>query len=182
MFHRAVAAIVIVMLPVISAGFFHFRDRRYAEGKHGRIPTLAGTLAAYRWAQYSSVIVAVASLYDHHWLLLQLYNSSVLLSYFGLSVSLAAIALYIWAKVRLGAQYSPCSDSWVANQLVATGPYAYIRHPIYAAILAWLLGLFIATGSVWIIMNFSLLAFYYRHRRGRRSAYLPKRSRLTADT
>ena len=50
----------------------------------------------------------------------------------------------------------------MANQLVATGPYAYIRHPIYAAILAWLLGLFIATGSVWIIMNFLLLAFYYR--------------------
>ena len=106
MFHRAVGAIVIVMLPIISAGFFHFRDQRYAEGKYGRIPTLAGTLAAYRWAQYSSVIVAVASLFCHHWLLLQLYPSSVyppsvLLLYLGLAVSLGAIALYIWAKVRL---------------------------------------------------------------------------------
>jgi protein-S-isoprenylcysteine O-methyltransferase Ste14 len=162
MFYRAIGTIVIVMLPIISAGFFHLRDRRYADGKHGRIRTLGGTLNVYRWAQYSSVIIAVASLFCRHWLLLQLYNSSILPTCFGLSVSLAAIALYIWAKLRLGAQYSPCSDSWVANQLVATGPYAYIRHPIYVAILAWLLGIFIATGSVWIIMNFALLAFYYR--------------------
>lgn len=161
MFYRAVDAIVILMLPVISAGFFCFRDQRYAAGKHGRIPALAGTLNVYRWAQYSSAIIAVASLFCHHGLLLQLYDSAVLL-YSGLSVSLAAIALYIWAKVRLGAQYSPCCDSWVANQLVATGPYAYIRHPIYVAVLVWLLGLFIASGSVWIIVNFALLGFYYR--------------------
>ena len=53
---------------------------------------------------------------------------------------------FVWAKVRLGAEYSPCFDSFAANRLIDTGPYAYVRHPIYVANLAWLLGAFLATG------------------------------------
>ena len=159
MFQSIVGMVVILTLPVISAIFFRYYDRRYAEGKHGRIPTLPGTLNVYRWAQYSTALIAAASLFCHHWALLQLY-SSVALFYVGISVCIAAVALYIFAKVRLGAQYSPAADSLAANRLVDTGPYAYVRHPIYDAILGWILGLFIATGSMWIVINFALLAFY----------------------
>ena len=71
------------------------------------------------------------------------------------------MALFAWAKVQLGAQFSPCFDSLVANRLIDTGPYAYVRHPLYVANLAWLLGAFLATGSAWIVMNVGVMALYY---------------------
>ena len=88
------------------------------------------------------------------------------LLYVGLAVCVAAMALWVWAKVRLGAQYSPCSDSLVANQLVDTGPYRYIRHPIYVAILGWILGCFDRHGCGVIVVNFASFSICYtRHRR-----------------
>lgn len=167
MFDSVVGTLVILMMPVISACYYHFFERRrYAEGKQVKIAAIPGAIYIYRWTQYSTILVAVTSLFCHHWALLQLYtalpiHTSAALVYVGLSVCLVAMALWVWAKVRLGAQYSPCSQSLVANRLVDTGPYAYVRHPIYVAILGWMLGCFMATGSVWIALNIVLLAYCY---------------------
>jgi len=160
MFYRVIGTVFILSYPMISASFFRFDRQRYAQGKRGHIPAIPGFRNVYRWVQVSTAIVAVASLFCHHPLLLQLYVPVALL-YVGPVVCIVATALFIWAKVCLGAQYSPCCDSLVANRLVDTGPYAYIRHPIYVANLMWLLGLFMATGSIWIAINVAIVALYY---------------------
>jgi len=160
MFYRIIGTVFILSYPIISASFYRFDRRRYTEGKHGHIPAIPGFRTAYRWVQLSTAIVAAASLFCRNPVLLQLYTSTGLL-YFGLSGCVGAMGLFVWAKMCLGAEYSPCCDSRVANRLIDTGPYAYIRHPIYVANLTWLLGLFIATGSVWIAMNIAIVALYY---------------------
>jgi protein-S-isoprenylcysteine O-methyltransferase Ste14 len=156
-----VGLLLLISLPAASAGFFYFYDRRrYSEGKQGNIPILPGFRAAYRWVQLSTIAVVVASLCTHYSILLQLHHSTGLF-YGGMSCCATALGLYVWAKVRLGAEYSPCSDSRVANNLIDSGPYRFIRHPIYTANLAWLLGWFIASGSVWIVLNLVLIAPYF---------------------
>ena len=164
MIHSVLAALVIPLLPITSALFYRFDRQRYSEGKSRRIPIIPGYRIAYRWVQLTTLIVAAASVAcedcAYGWALLQLYKPGAFF-YVGLSVCICSVALFVWAKVRLGTEYSPCCDSLVANRLVATGPYAYIRHPISAANMAWLVGAFVATGSVWIILNFGILALYF---------------------
>ena len=46
--------------------------------------------------------------------------------------------------------------------MCTNGPYAHLRHPIYTANLVLLLGFFIATGSLWLLINCGVLFAYYR--------------------
>jgi protein-S-isoprenylcysteine O-methyltransferase Ste14 len=48
-------------------------------------------------------------------------------------VEAAAIALMIWARMTMGQRSFHAAASPTAGGLITTGPYRYIRHPIYAA-------------------------------------------------
>ena len=108
----------------------------------------------------STIIASLGSFLTNHLLFLQLYNNVVLL-YIGISISTIAITLFVSAKLTIGEQYSPCFDSYVPNDIVQDGLYKYIRHPIYMANIILLLGMVVATGSVWIIINVIVLTTYY---------------------
>jgi protein-S-isoprenylcysteine O-methyltransferase Ste14 len=151
-----------VAFPVITAAFFYGATRQTnGEGERVRIPAIPGFRFAYRWVQLSTAAIVLGELFfDGHWALLQVFGA-LPLTYLGVAICVVAGAIFIWAKVRLGGQFSPCCDSLVANRLIDTGPYAYVRHPIYSANLAWQLGALLATGSLWIIINVAILLLYY---------------------
>ncbi|MCX8029411.1 MAG: hypothetical protein N2712_05370 [Brevinematales bacterium] len=52
--------------------------------------------------------------------------------YVGTVLSVFCLFLIFWDHAKLGENFSPSVDK--AKRLVKEGPYAYIRHPIYAAI------------------------------------------------
>ena len=60
--------------------------------------------------------------------LLQLHRSQIVST---LGIVMVVIAFYVFrqAKIELGKSYSPCFNSRVANDLIQTGIYGYIRHP-----------------------------------------------------
>jgi protein-S-isoprenylcysteine O-methyltransferase Ste14 len=68
-----------------------------------------------------------------------------------------AFLLLIWARVTFGRRSFHAAANPTAGGLVTTGPYAYVRHPIYAAIL-----LFVWTGVAanpsWRSLALGLLA------------------------
>ncbi len=71
-----------------------------------------------------------------------------------LSVALA------WSAVRhLGKQWRIQAGLSADHELVRTGPYGYVRHPVYASIL----GMLLATGFVWAWWPMLVLAliFYF---------------------
>jgi len=75
---------------------------------------------------------------------------------------LIALAIFSWASISLGFKASNLTNRGV----VTHGPYAYVRHPAYAAKnLAWwlgalpMLGMMMAAGS-WKGMGYSLLALF----------------------
>jgi protein-S-isoprenylcysteine O-methyltransferase Ste14 len=52
-----------------------------------------------------------------------------------LGLQIAAVLLMIWARITFGIRSFHYAANPTAGGLVTTGPYRYMRHPIYAAIL-----------------------------------------------
>ncbi|HEX3739060.1 MAG TPA: isoprenylcysteine carboxylmethyltransferase family protein [Terriglobales bacterium] len=50
------------------------------------------------------------------------------------------IALAIWARFYIGENWSSAVSIKVDHQLIRTGPYAWVRHPIYSGILLGMIG------------------------------------------
>jgi protein-S-isoprenylcysteine O-methyltransferase Ste14 len=53
----------------------------------------------------------------------------------GLAFQIAAIGLMIWARVTFGTRSFHAAADPTEGGLVTSGPYAHVRHPIYAAVL-----------------------------------------------
>ncbi len=67
----------------------------------------------------------------------------------GAALALVGIAFAIWARVVLGTNWSGLVMRVKEGQeLVQTGPYAIVRHPIYAGLLAALLGTALTVGTL----------------------------------
>jgi protein-S-isoprenylcysteine O-methyltransferase Ste14 len=70
-----------------------------------------------------------------------------------LGVALCAIGtgLAIWARAHLGRDWGPPMSVKEDPQLVTTGPYSYVRHPIYAGLWLAMLGSAIAQSAWWLV-------------------------------
>lgn len=51
-----------------------------------------------------------------------------------IAVQIAAVALMIWARVTFGRRSFHAAANPTEGGLVTTGPYRFVRHPIYAAV------------------------------------------------
>jgi protein-S-isoprenylcysteine O-methyltransferase Ste14 len=67
--------------------------------------------------------------------LVSLYAIGALISLQPIAIILQvfAVALMVWARVTFGSRSFHASADPTAGGLVTTGPYRYIRHPIYTA-------------------------------------------------
>lgn len=66
----------------------------------------------------------------------------------GAVLALLGFALTLWARVHLGGNWSGIVTVKQGHELVRSGPYAWVRHPIYAGLLAMLAGTALAIGQV----------------------------------
>jgi protein-S-isoprenylcysteine O-methyltransferase Ste14 len=57
----------------------------------------------------------------------------------GLVVQLAAVLLMLWARLTLGWRSYHATANPTQGGLVTRGPYRFVRHPIYAAIIYFLI-------------------------------------------
>lgn len=61
----------------------------------------------------------------------------------------AAVALFVWASRTMGRNWSVVARTRSNHELVTTGPFAHVRHPIYSAMGLLLLALAIGLGNEW---------------------------------
>lgn len=61
----------------------------------------------------------------------------------------AAVALFVWASRTMGRNWSVVARTRSDHELVTTGPFAHVRHPIYSAMGLLLLALAIGLGNEW---------------------------------
>jgi protein-S-isoprenylcysteine O-methyltransferase Ste14 len=133
----------------------------YSSGKRPQTSSLRGFRFIQKYIQASSIIVTTLSLnFEWTWLL-KMYNNSIM-HYCGLAISAIGTALFLWAKIVLAENFSPCYDAYTPFRIVKNGPYGLIRHPIYSANMLTVLGCMVASGSVWLGINVLVLYFSYR--------------------
>jgi protein-S-isoprenylcysteine O-methyltransferase Ste14 len=78
----------------------------------------------------------------------------------GLALFLAGLALAIWARLSLGHNWGMPMSEKVDPELVTTGPYRRVRHPIYSGILLAAMGTAVAVSWFWLIAVAVLGAFF----------------------
>ncbi len=80
----------------------------------------------------------------------------------GVIVCVAGVALAVWARANIGRNWGMPMSLREGHELVTSGPYAYIRHPIYSGLLLAMLGSALAANPVWLVLFVvSLVYFVY---------------------
>lgn len=72
------------------------------------------------------------------------------LPWLGLVVGVAATALLVWSHIALGDNFFGGMKIRTAHQLVTSGPYRWVRHPMYTAFILLGLAWFLLSGN-WLI-------------------------------
>lgn len=68
----------------------------------------------------------------------------------GGGIVVAGLVLLIWTHQTLGTSFSGNLEIREQHKLVTTGPYRWVRHPMYSAILLWATGLSLITAN-WFV-------------------------------
>jgi protein-S-isoprenylcysteine O-methyltransferase Ste14 len=71
----------------------------------------------------------------------------------GLGLALFAVGLgfAVWARIHIGRNWGTPMTQKEDPELVTSGPYRLVRHPIYSGILVAALGTAVALGWVWLL-------------------------------
>lgn len=73
---------------------------------------------------------------------------SAIYLWIGLCMTFTGVMFSIWARATLGRNWSGIVTVKQNHELIRTGPYALVRHPIYTGILFALLGTIIFDGKI----------------------------------
>ena len=80
----------------------------------------------------------------------------------GILLCASGVALAVWARSTLSTNWSAQVVIKENHELITTGPYAIVRHPIYTGFTATLLGTIIAVNiSIFILIVAALIILYY---------------------
>lgn len=66
----------------------------------------------------------------------------------GVALTFAGTGLAIWARLILGENWSARVTRKVGHELIQTGPYALVRHPIYSGLLLAVIGTALFVGEL----------------------------------
>jgi protein-S-isoprenylcysteine O-methyltransferase Ste14 len=82
------------------------------------------------------------------------------------------VAFAIWARRHIGRNWSGQVTIRKEHELIRTGPYARIRHPIYTGILLALAGTALAIGEYRAILAFAVIAIGFIVKAKREESFL----------
>jgi protein-S-isoprenylcysteine O-methyltransferase Ste14 len=76
----------------------------------------------------------------------------------GVAILAAGLVFAVWARVHLGGNWSGSVTVKQGHELIRSGPYAYVRHPIYTGLLAAVLGTVIVSDTVRAVIGLAIIA------------------------
>lgn len=79
----------------------------------------------------------------------------------GLALELFGLFLAIWARRHLGRNWSGEITIKVEHELIRSGPYRRLRHPIYTGFLAMYAGILLVTGEWLAVIGFIMVGLAY---------------------
>jgi len=116
------------------------------------------------------ILLAAIVLFDRRiagtWLALPLLPNSLWLVLPGTLFVCAGIALAFWARFHLGRNWGPPATMRVGHELVTSGAYAYLRHPIYVGMGVAVVGAALVYGNALVVLvaGLVILRFWWAAR------------------
>jgi protein-S-isoprenylcysteine O-methyltransferase Ste14 len=92
----------------------------------------------------------------------------------GVLLTAAGVMMACWARYHLGTNWSGTVTLKVGHELIRTGPYRAIRHPIYTGILLALLGTAVAVGEVRGLLGVAIAWASFYIKASREESFLAK--------
>ncbi|HZS57896.1 MAG TPA: isoprenylcysteine carboxylmethyltransferase family protein [Gemmatimonadaceae bacterium] len=89
------------------------------------------------------------------------HSASVLVAWIGVALCAIGVALATAARIQLGRNWGMPATVKENPELITTGPYRVIRHPIYTGILLAALGSALAEGLFWIIIFVAASIYFF---------------------
>ncbi len=86
---------------------------------------------------------------------------SVILEAIGAVLFVCGISLAVWARLHLGRNWGMPMTQRAEPELVTSGPYRFVRHPIYTGLLTAVLGTALVNNLLGLIVVAALLAYFY---------------------
>jgi protein-S-isoprenylcysteine O-methyltransferase Ste14 len=74
-------------------------------------------------------------------------------------VTALGLMIMIWSRITLGKNWSANIVLKEEHRLVTTGPYAYVRHPIYSGLILMVLGVILYVNT--LILTVFFIVFFF---------------------
>jgi protein-S-isoprenylcysteine O-methyltransferase Ste14 len=118
-----------------------------------------------RWAQFAGVrvgiiLIVLLLIQRHAFKGHQVATHNPWLLGAGLAIFVLGLSLAVWARVYLGRNWGMPMSQKADPELVTTGPYHRIRHPIYTGIILGMLGTALAVSLYWLVAVAFLCAYF----------------------
>lgn len=124
---------------------FNKKRRRGAPWRHwGWRLLLVVTVVA--WPRLRRTEPALFESIAGHWS----WQPGMVARWIGAGLCAAGLAFAVWARLHIGRNWGAPMSLRENHELVTTGPYHYVRHPIYAGIMLAMLGTALATDIAWL--------------------------------
>jgi protein-S-isoprenylcysteine O-methyltransferase Ste14 len=136
-----------------------------------RKPTKRRESTAQRMAYILPLVVTVLLLSQSDakqgWFAKRVFPSSPIIEWIGVGLVAAGIGIAFWARWHLGTNWSGTVTLKEGHELIRSGPYRAIRHPIYTGILLGLFGTAVQIGQArgFLALGVAWLCFYIKARR-----------------
>ena len=102
------------------------------EGLGSRLSYMVATVAAF-YAMFSGDIPL-------GWMQTRIIPRAPWIEALGIALTVAGMAFAVWARAYLGGNWSSNITVKVGHQLIRTGPYRWVRHPIYSGLILAMIG------------------------------------------
>jgi protein-S-isoprenylcysteine O-methyltransferase Ste14 len=135
---------VVALLAVLRRGLKPLGKLNRMKGWRGYIPTL---LLPVEWLLPPALIFLGVG---------EIPANLFSLRFVGFAVGLAGAVLLVWSFVVLGRFFVHDAAILQDHALITSGPYRFMRHPVYTGYLALLLGSGVASLNLWVLLLWPL--------------------------
>ena len=97
------------------------------------------------------------------------------LRWIGVVVGFVTISLFLWAHRALGENWSTSVETKEQHTLVTSGPYRWVRHPMYATMFVWALAFFLLSTKWFVGITWLALGIMAASRAGKEEAALTEK-------